>query len=390
MARGWREKTDERPALLTELYASVLYPERMGAALAGINRHLDCDGVHLVGWDERNGQPLISVMTDSHIATAETAYLEHYAAIDPRREMGRHTPHGQASACHDFFDDQFVAHDEFYQDFLIPLGPRYIAGGSIYRSEGKQVHLVFNHLVGRPRFEGRKRQAIEAWLPQLTHWMDQVLRAEELRQTAAFGELAVEAMGCGVIFCDSGGRLLHANPRAVAFLGPHLNRVNLGQSGRPPHGSNLDALIEQVTRSRRSTQISLDSHLGRPEVVLSITPVSPDGSLGAAGGSAGRLASAPPKLPGLHHRASVVITVKPAAQSSATSQDLMARWNLTPAEASLAKALLAGKSVADHAADKRVKVSTVRTHVRALLEKSSCRSMREWLSLAQKVEGYRQ
>lgn len=387
MAKGWREKTDERPALLTELYASVLYPDRMGTALAGINRHLDCDGVHLVGWDERTAQPLVSVVTDNHIATAETAYLEHYATIDPRREMGRHTPHGQASACHDFFDDRFVARDEFYQDFLIPLGPRYIAGGSIYRSEGKQVHLVFNHLVGRPRFEGRKRQAIEAWLPQLTHWMDQVLKAEELRQTAAFGELAIEAMGCGVLFFDNGGRLLHANRQAVVLLGPHLNRVNLGQSGRPPHGSNLDALIEQVARSRRSAEVVLDFHLGKPGVTLTITAVSRDGSSGAAPGSVGRLASAPPQLPGLHHRASVVMTVNPAVQKRATPQDLIARWSLTPAEAALAKALLAGKSVAEHAAAKRIKVSTVRTHVRALLEKSGCRSMREWLSLAQRVDG---
>lgn len=390
MAKGWREKTDERPALLTDLYASVLYPERMGSALARINRHLDCDGVHLVGWDERTGQPLVSVVTDNHIATAEKAYLEHYAAIDPRREMGRHTPHGQASACHDFFDDRFVAHDEFYQDFLIPLGPRYIAGGSIHRSEGKQVHLVFNHLVGRPRFEGRKRQAIEAWLPQLADWMDQVLKAEELRQAAAFGELAVEAMGCGVIFFDRAGRLLHANRQAVALLGPYLNRVNLGQSGRSPHGSNLDALIEQVARSRRSAEIVLDPHLGRPGVVVSITPVSADGSSGAVRGSAGLLASAPPQLPGLHHRASVVMTVKAGAPKSATSRDLIARWNLTPAEAALARALLAGKSVADHAAEKRVKVSTVRTHVRALLEKSGCRSMREWLAMTQRtdVAGY--
>lgn len=387
MAKGWREKTDERPALLTELYASVLYPERMGAALAGINRHLDCDGVHLVGWDERTGQPLISVMTDSQILAGESAYLEHYSAIDPRREIGRHTPHGQASACHDFFDDRFVAHDEFYQDFLIPLGPRYIAGGSIYRGEGKQVHLVFNHLVGRPRFEGRKRQAIEAWLPQLTSWMDQVLKAEELRQTAAFGELAVEAMGCGVLFFDNGGRLLHANAQAGALLGPYLNRVNLGQSGRQPHGSNLDALIEQVTRNRRSAEIALEPYLGRPGVTLLITPVSPDGASGAVRGSAGRLAYAPPHLPGLHHRASVVMTVKPAARKSATQQDMIVRWNLTPAEAALAKALLAGKSVADHAAEKRIKVSTVRTHVRALLEKSGCRSMREWLSMAQRVGG---
>lgn len=81
------------------------------------------------------------------------------------------------------------------------------------------------------------------------------------------------------------------------------------------------------------------------------------------------------------------MTVKPAAQKSATQQDMIARWNLTPAEAALAKALQAGKSVADHADEKNVKVSTVRTHVRSLLEKSGCRSMREWLSMAQRVGG---
>lgn len=80
------------------------------------------------------------------------------------------------------------------------------------------------------------------------------------------------------------------------------------------------------------------------------------------------------------------MTIKSAAQKSTAPQDLIARWNLTPAEAALAKALLAGKSVADHAAEKKVKVSTVRTHVRALLEKSGCRSIREWLLMAQRLD----
>lgn len=234
---AWKANEQVRAHLLGDLYESVLAPERVPDVLRALNAHMDCDGIHLVGWQEDTGAPLVSLVTSPHIAMAEKAYLEHYAAIDPRKDMGTRRPLGVGGACHDFFDDAFVAQDEFYSDFLIPLGPRYIYGGNVLRDEGKLVHLVFNHFVGRPKFGGAKRRALDGWMPHLTRWATQLVKAEGLRRAAAMGEWAVDALDRGWCFSTATGSCFMPtawpfNCWAIGCCGPTWARKAL-LAGRP-------------------------------------------------------------------------------------------------------------------------------------------------------------
>lgn len=180
--QGWRRgRLRERPDLLADLYESVLAPERVPAALRAIDEALDCDGAHLIGVNPTTGAPLVSLMTSAGLKAGEQAYLERYAALDPRLELGHRKPTGVGLACHDFFDARFVSRSEFYQDFLLPLGPRYIAGGNLLREPDRNLFLVFNHYRGRPQFQGDKRAAINEWMPHLARWAQQLVRAEGLR-----------------------------------------------------------------------------------------------------------------------------------------------------------------------------------------------------------------
>ena len=91
---AWKANEQVRAHLLGDLYESVLAPERVPDVLRALNAHLDCDGIHLVGWQEDTGAPIVSLVTSPHIAMAEKAYLDHYAAIDPRKDMGTRRPLG--------------------------------------------------------------------------------------------------------------------------------------------------------------------------------------------------------------------------------------------------------------------------------------------------------
>lgn len=373
MRQGWRERAGVRDGLIADLYESVLSPGDVPDVIARINTFLDCDGVHMVGWDESKNEVLMSLVTGNHIQGAEAAYLSHYQFIDPRRKMGLKSPTGIVIACHDELDDRYVSASEFYQDFLIPHGPRYVAGGNIFREQGRNVHIAFNHFVGRPRFEGRKRDALGGFMFHMSRWMKLMVRADWLREAAAGSQAGIDLLpNKGVVFLDDAGRVLHANPAAVRLLGDRIGRVNLGLSGTVA-GSSLDTHARAVALTRRPSMLSI-RHRSR-HLTLTLSPLSRRQS-GVVGGL-GKMAAAYGDLSGLHHRASVVLSVTDVGWEGRKDVAGLAReWGLTPAEEALLRALVVGTSPAQHAEGRGVKISTVRSQVRALLEKSGSPNLR--------------
>jgi DNA-binding CsgD family transcriptional regulator len=369
MLQGWRERKSARDGLLADLYESVLSPGDVPGVIARINTHLDCDGIHLIGKDEDTSEILLSLVSGSHIQGAEAVYLAHYHAIDPRLRIGHRSPTGVVVACHDVLDDKYVSRSEFYQDFLIPHGPRYVVGGNLYRQGGKNVHVAINHLVGRPRFEGAKREAIGSLVFHLSRWMQLMVRVDWLREAAAGSQAGIDMLDKGLVFLDDMGRVLHANPSAVRLLGDQMGRVNLGLSGTVA-GSSLDAHARATALTRVPSTQSV-RHRGR-HLTLTLSPL-PRRASGVVGGL-GKMAVAFGDLSGLHHRASVVMTVTEVGKKDVAG--LAREWGLTPAEEALLRALAAGTSPAAHAEGRGVKISTVRSQVRALLEKSGHPNLR--------------
>lgn len=377
MRQRWKEQVGTRDGLIADLYESVFSPADVPGVIARINRYLDCDGVHMVGWDESKNEVLMSLVTGNHIQGAETAYLSHYQFIDPRRKMGLQSPTGIVVACHDQLDDRYVSASEFYQDFLIPHGPRYVAGGNIFREQGRNVHVAFNHLVGRDRFEGKKREALGGFMVHLARWMKLMVRADGLREAAAGSQAAVDVLAQGVVFLDDQGQVLHANPAAIRLLGDQTGRVNLGLSGTHD-GSAVDAHVRTVAMTRRPVSLTVRRR-GQPlTLTLSPLPRTPESGTHALG----RLVGSTGGTAGLHHRASVVLTVsEPAGTDRELLAGLARRWGLTPAEEALLRALAVGTSPVQHAEGRGVKISTVRSQVRALLEKSGHPNLRALVAI---------
>ena len=375
MAQGWRERAGVRDALVADLYETVLDPGRVAHVIDGFNRFLDCDGVHLIGWDEGRNEVLVSLITGHQIVGAEATYLSHYQAIDPRRKMGSRAPTGMCVACHDELDDAYVSGSEFYQDFLIPHGPRYVAGGNIFRDGERHVDIAFNHLVGRSRFDGAKRDALSGVMYHLARWMPMMVRADWLREAAASGQAGMDLLSKGVVFFDDGGRVCHANPAALQLLGPQVRRVNLGLSGSRD-GSTVDARVRAVAATR--LPFSTTVHHRGQTLGLRISPLP---RTTTDSGGLGKLVDAVGHPTGFHHRASVVLTVTPLlGEGTAGLHEQARRWQLTPAEEVLWKALRAGRTPTEHATARGVKISTVRSQIRALLDKSGHRNLRELMT----------
>jgi DNA-binding CsgD family transcriptional regulator len=81
-------------------------------------------------------------------------------------------------------------------------------------------------------------------------------------------------------------------------------------------------------------------------------------------------------------RASGVLALTPVTAPEAPPVELVqSLFDLTPAEARVARQLAAGQTVEAIATDSGVSVTTVRTHVRGVLEKTGCHRQGEVVAL---------
>lgn len=368
--------------LIADLYESALLPEQIPDVLARINTALDCDGLHLVGKDEDTSSVFASVVIGERIAAAERDYLAHYHRIDPRLQIGLSSPTGVVVACHDFLDDRFVSGSEFYQDFLIPHGPRYVIGGNIHRSGGKNIHIALNHLVGRSQFSEEKRRDVAAYMYHLSRWAKHLFLADELRGAVSSGFFALETLGQGILILDERSSILFANKSAQRLLGNVLTTRGFRTSWAP--GSQVKAQFKQTIRDRQARTFPLVHSIGgQPTpLILSLLPLPRDRGIGVRMPNGMEAVSRvlAPALPGgigAIPSASLVVLIRAQEAVHLAGPGLYQRaFGLTPAEARLADALARGASPQGYADTTGLSIATVRTQIRALLAKTGASGLR--------------
>jgi len=368
----------QRDTLLADLYETVLQPQAIPDVLRRLNESVDSDGLHLIGMDEARGELLISLVTNPMLGAAEGEYLAHYAMIDPRRTLASTKPTGACYACHEFFTDRFVAKSEFYQDFLIPHGARYIIGGNIFRQGNRNVNLAFNHVIGRPRFSKAKHDLIAGYMFHLSRWMKQVVMADGLRLALSSGHPSLQSLDDGFLVLDPHRKIVFANVQAKAFLGRHLRRDSYGLSGYDI-GDDVVAVVKRVQRTRLIEHVSITrtSDKGTTGFQLTFLPVSRERheGHGAPEGMNSFIAAVPAhqsNVSGMdeYEHPDVIVFIRKMTVALDQEAQLRKRFGLTPAEARLAASIGRGVTLTGYAAQRSISINTVRSQVRALLEKT--------------------
>jgi len=378
-----------RDTLLADLYETVLQPQAIPDVLRRLNEAVETDGLHLIGMDEARGELLISLITAPMLASAEREYLAHYARIDPRRALTGTKPTGACYACHELLTDRFVAKNEFYQDFLIPHGPRYVIGGNIFRAGDRTVYVAFNHLVGRPHFSQAKHDLIAGYMFHLSRWMKQVVMADGLRLALSSGHASLQSLDEGFLVLDPRRKIVFANEQAKAFLGRKLRRDSYGLEGYDV-GIDVDAALKRVQRTRLIEHVAVKRSSDKEAAGFQLTflPVSRERheGHGAPEGMKSFIASLPAHQSNVsgtdeYEHPDVIVFIRKMGVTVDHATQLRARFGLTPAEARLAEAIGRGVTLMAYAAQRSISITTVRSQVRALLEKTQETNLRTLAAL---------
>lgn len=352
------------------------------AALALAGDLVGGTGGHLLVWDRKAGASPFSAVGGRMPPEGEAQYAAYYGRIDPRLDLVLGLPTGAAIACHEHFDNAFVRRNEFYNDFLLRHGRRYLAA---CRLDGASAEVAILGLHRAPTQEpfGPDELALLARLaPQLGRAARVERALRRARREAAVARAALDALADAILVVDGRGRVLALNAAAGACMeaGDPV-RLRDGRLGARDPGE--DALLRRLVAAAAAPAGARGgaAHLTRA-----------DGGEGGGGGGGALVALVAPLAAGSplggdaggDPAALVILSDPAAAPSPSLGRTLVQAFGLTPAEARLTAALAAGRSLKEAAALRRVTHETARTQLRAVLAKTGARGQAD---LARLVAG---
>jgi PAS domain-containing protein/DNA-binding CsgD family transcriptional regulator len=344
------------------LYEAAVEPEGWTAALTSVADLLGAVGAQFFLWDKRaSAAPFAAVGRLPEEGNA--AYVRYYGAIDPRREALERVPVGKLFTADEHFDGGRFRKSEFFNDFLVPYGVPYVAGGRVLQSAGLSAVVAVLRNFRQGPFEPREVAALESLMPHLQRAARLHSQIGGLRRRNQAIEAALDQLTFGVLIADGAGRILLINRAAEEMA--TANDGLLLQGGRLKAAQSEEAIaltrcIAEAVRTagRRNAQgggsICISRPSGRRPFAVLVAPLSPETPLAAE-----------------HERpAALVLITDLDRRQDVLGRRLVELFGLTAAEACVSVALVAGKRLEDIAEERGVRMPTLRTQMRAILDKT--------------------
>jgi DNA-binding CsgD family transcriptional regulator len=354
-----------RDHLIGDLYEAAVQHDGFLEVFQTVVEALGASGFHMFSWDSERNAPHLSAYTSNREWDSVVAlYDQYYGALDPRRDVVAKSAIGQFQFCQDYLSEADVARSEFYQDFHIPTGFRYLAGARLARPGSDDILLGLLRTNDRPAYTDNERHGIRSMAIHLQRAINLWQDASVLHRDAAVGSELMAQLGVAVLALDDDLKLVFANKSAEALLRATTSlKLSHGKLSATVAAENvrLQAALTHTVRSRQGENVALRPAPGLPpEVFLGINRLS---------GPATRMA--------LGHAKILVTVRRRGTVPMVRARQLQQAFGLTAAEAAVGEALIGGKTPDEYAIAAGVSVATVRTQLRAIFEKTCSRSQAE-------------
>lgn len=355
-------------SVIAALYTAAAAPDQWHAALEALRCLADARAANCFVHDG---------LTDSFLEYRYTGYgpnwadgyASHYHNLDLARQVLLREPAGQMYPMHRYVTQGMVERSEYYQDFYIAEGLRYSCGGTLFDGNQRLI-LAVHRPVGHSPYD----EHTVSELQRVLNHLPSVFRVRELtmqtRHQALMSNAALDALPRAVLIVDECMSVHYVNAAANALLersGDVLVRTNRLVLADPPLARQL---AQRIKHACAATPVVAPVPLyvvgvnNRPSLELRIAPLKP------------RLAAS-------------VTSARPMALVVLRQPFYRAQWSLssnrpfslTQAEIAVVGALVEGLTPAECAMRNGVKISTVRSQIKAIMAKTGTRRMTEIASL---------
>lgn len=339
-------------AFLPELWPPLL--DRLAQIAGGLGGHLFMAGHEVLDW------------------TASAILREGMERIVPTGLMTRgqrpvrllRARHAGFLTEHDLFTEPEMADDPLYRDRLWPRGLGWAASTAVALPTGNTVFLTIERTRARGPVEPPIVEQLDALRPHLARAM--LLAARLHLERARAVSQTLSSIGLAALVFGASGTVLAAND-LIEALKEHVQwrardcvRLSDGRANTLLERAVADLDTDRVSAIRSFALRGTD---GSAVLVAHVIPIRGDAR-------------------DVFGRAIGVLVLTPVTAVRAPAVELVqSLFDMTPAEARVARSLATGDTIGEIAAGGKVSRNTVRTHVRGVLEKTGCRRQAEVVAL---------
>ncbi|TSD47157.1 hypothetical protein FFI94_014000 [Rhodococcus sp. KBS0724] len=367
---------DEFSRLVAAIYASAVDPERWNSTLADFVRAFDGVGCGLLTSGPTNRKSDVMVKQIGRDPSALATYNAYYGRLDYVAEAVEKSPIGHIHTGTELILPN--TNTEFYADWC---RPNRFGDGLFVRLTGGKSSAWLGIAAPRgsePFGTPDRLRLIRQLVPHLRQAIDTQGKLADLKQGECALSAAIEQVERGIVIVGLDGRFMHLNSGAERILasgdGLHLSQ----------HGSIGASLARTDRELRHLMHLAMDSHddrvprggtlscprpSGRCDYAVHVVPLAADTvEVGTVG-----LSDA---------RAAVLIVIDdPDREPELNATVLRRQYALTGTESEVALRLAQGDRVELIAENFSVSITTVRTHLQHIFEKTGTHRQAELVRL---------
>ncbi len=358
----------ERDRVIGLFYEAAVNPSLWPRALAAYSDAAGVDEAHLAVRDP--AQDICVVVSGGRLLTPEVmkSYFAYYHEVDPLRKIvGAHRDGDLILCVGQYLTEEFINKSEFYQDYAIPAGTRYMAAFTFNNTNG-----VLTMHTRRAPFEREKLERRAGVMGR--HGGQAAKLALQFAANAARGETLRHAIDHERIACfmtDSESRLLECSDQASLMI-ERGNPFRLGQG--------LLTLTSD-SRTKQFRELVAKCAAGTGGGMMRVGNLNDYWLIEVV--PAGVTSDNPFDL--RRGNCALVFVRKPEARPPVDTAKIRIFLDCTPVESEIGAALLNGCSPAEIANERKVSLNTVRTQIRSLLETAGVTRIPELMSLLSRL-----
>ncbi|HXW71432.1 MAG TPA: helix-turn-helix transcriptional regulator [Methylocella sp.] len=259
----------------------------------------------------------------------------------------------------DLLTPEEVDQEPIYRDFFRPQGIGWFMGTVIYLPTGEKMTFVIPRQTARGPFEPNVVRSLDPLRPHLAR--SALMSARLQLERARIASETLASLGLPALVLGRDGKVLAAN-RLIEQLSGYVHWRAFDQLRFKDEAAD-QLLRGAVTGGEAVRSFPIRDNDTQASMVAHIIPI--------------RLSARD-----IFTRCAAALVLSPITLPDAPPVELVqSLFDLTPAEARVARGLASGKTVDDLASDGRTSPHTIRTQVRGVLEKTGCKRQADVVAL---------
>ncbi len=373
-------------SVLDAIYAAASGMAPWADAMAALNEDLDTSGMQLVVVDPKQGRLIRSEQPSAGVkAELVDAVFEHV------REWHRHDPHmletakrpiGELMNTSVSFPRAEYAQHLFYREFWHAFDVRALVASKIAEDPDSIAMIAMARQHSLPPFSPDDLQLFADYVAHLVRAYRIWRHLEKDRADAAMGSKLMEASARPMILVDADLKVLRKNSAADLLLEEYADVVYIDQNRLRCRNGAVMAELEAAIRSQPTSAATGDGAEGRRyalrlsgrhnegrTLLCSLWSMRPELTMGVFG----------------REEHFLMTMTAPADHLSADPLFLGSMFNLTPAEARLAAAMVTGRPLKEIAQSFDLSVETLRSQLKSMFRKTQTDSQGDLIALLHRV-----